>query len=265
MPTSLTEIKAQLDKTQQALSSISAAIDMLEPLPVEQAIDMAMGTPTEDQLAKMNRYRPVGSAPYTKDEVVTVPIKASHNLIQLSGLMAWHPDAIKAMARMLIDRPHIVDHEWDQVGGAIGFFYDAQVLSSDTAPAADMDMNGQYDLNQQIVSKYGYHRLILHACLQAGTPAVDAYRFRRLGDVSTGNLVTPDYICPIDDKLFSDEECAYLPPTDWILWMAENGELTDEEMSLIAPYMLRTGVVYGVETSAVVVGNLPGAGVLRAG
>jgi hypothetical protein len=262
---SLAEIKEQLSKTQQALDGISEAIDMLEPLPVETDASLAMGTPTDEQLAKMNRYRPAGSAPYTKDEVVTVPIKASHNLIQLSGLMAWHPDAIKAMATMLIDRPHIVDHEWDEVGGTIGFFYDSQILSSNTAPAADMAMNGQYDLNQQIVNKYGYHRLILHACLQAGTPAVDAYRFRRLGDVSTGNLVTPDYICPIDDKLFTDEDCPYLPPTSWILWMAEQGELSDEEMALIAPYMLRTGVIYGVETSSVVVGNLPGAGVLRAG
>jgi hypothetical protein len=152
---SLAEIKEQLSKTQQALNGISEAIDMLEPLPVETDVSLAMGTPTDEQLSKMNRYRPVGSAPYARDEVVTVPIKASHNLIQLSGLMAWHPDAIKAMATMLIDRPHIVDHEWDEVGGTIGFFYDSQVLSSDSAPAADMAMNGHYDLNQQIVSKYG--------------------------------------------------------------------------------------------------------------
>ena len=262
----LTVTKDDLENSRDGLlNSLNGAVDMLSPIPMEPALDMAMGTPTDDQLAKMNRYRPKGSKEYSRDEVVTIPIRASHNLIQLSGLMAWHPDALKMMAQKLVDRPHIVDHDWDDAGGSIGFFYDAQVISEPSAPAVDMDMNGRYDLNRMVVEKYGYHRLILSACLQRNSPAVDAYRFRRLGDVSTGNLVYPSYICPIDDRDFADPECMYLPPTEYVLAMAEMGMLSDEEMALIAPYMLRSGVFYGVETSAVVVGNLPGAGVVRNG
>lgn len=261
----LSAIRDELDKTQQALADITKAMDMLDPIPAMPATDLRMGMPTDEQLSKMNRYRPVGSEPYSADEVVTIPIQASHNLIQLSGLMAWHPRAIAAMARYLVDRPHIVDHEWDEVSGSVGFFYDSQVITATDAKPEEMDMNGAYDLNKDIIDRYGYHRLILHACVQKNSPVVDAYRFRRLGDVSTGNLVYPSYICPLDDKNFEDSDCPYLPPTPWILMLAEAGELSEEEMALIAPYMLRDGVFYGVETSAVVVGNLPGAGVVRAG
>lgn len=261
----LSSIRDELDKVQAAIGQLTGQLEALDPMPIEPALDLRMGPPTDEQLEKMNRYRPVGSPSYTRDEVVSIPIQASHNLIQLGGPMAWHPRALNAMAKHLVDRPHIVDHEWDEVSGSVGFFYDSMVLSDTTAPATAMDLNGQYDLNKMVVEKYGYHRLILFACVQAGSPAVDAYRFRRLGDVSTGNLVVPSYICPMDDRDFTDPECVWLPPTDWIMYLAENDELSPEEKELIAPYMLRDGVVYGVETSAVVVGNLPGAGLVRQG
>lgn len=261
----ITEIKDALEKVQDAISSALQATDALEPAPVTPSADLRMGRPTEEQLVKMNRFRPAGTDEYTADDVVTVPIVASHNLIQLSGLIAWHPRALTAMANLLVDRPHVINHDWDDVGTSVGFFYDSEILKSDTASPQDLALNGEFETNQMIVNKYGHQQLILHACIQKNTPAVDGYRFRRLGDVSTGNLVYPSYICPIDDLDFADENCPYLPPTDWMLYMAEEGELSDEEMQLIAPYMMRDGVFYGVETSAVVVGNLPGAGVVKAG
>ena len=263
---SLTQIRDELDKIQAAVAdAIQKQTDGIEPTPTVPTRDLRMGRPTDEQLAKMNQYRPVGADEYTADEVVTVPVVASHNLIQLSGLISWHPRALAAMANVLVDRPHIINHDWDDAGTSVGFFYDSEILKTDNAPAKDLSMNGQYETNQMVVGKYGYQRLILHACIQASTPAVDGYRFRRLGDVSTGNLVYPDYICPLDDLSFADENCPYLPPTDWTLWMAEQDKLSEEEKALIAPYMMRDGVFYGVETSAVVVGNLPGAGVVRAG
>lgn len=261
----ITAIRDELDKVKGSLETLLKAVDLFEPLPIERDATLRMGSPTDDQLAQMNRYRPAGSDEYKRDEVVTIPLRASHNLIQLSGLIAWHPRAIAAMGQKLVDRPHLVDHDWDSVSGSIGFFYDSQVIVENALPLMDGAMNGKEDVNRMIVEKYGYHRLILHACIEKGSPAESAYRFRRLGDVSTGNLVIPSYICPIDDRDFSDPECPYLPPTEWILAMAEAGELSPEEMQLIAPYMMRDGVFYGVETSAVVIGNLPGAGVVRNG
>jgi hypothetical protein len=39
------------------------------------------GVPTDEQLAKMNRFRPLDMPPYTTDEVTTVCLRASHNLL----------------------------------------------------------------------------------------------------------------------------------------------------------------------------------------
>lgn len=261
----LTEVRQKIQgkSLKDLLKSETQDID---PFPTEPGTGFKVGPPSDSQLEKMNLYRPVGIEPYTREEVYTVPILATHNLLHTisDGRCAWHPDVINQMGPRMVNRPHITDHDWWSVGSVLGFFYDFDFIETDTAPAAVLDAAAWGEYNRLIIENNGYQRVILHSCIQANSPAIDAIRFKRLADASTGSLHDTKYICPHDGLDFRDPKCQWIAPTSYILWLLDKGRLSDEEKAAIAAFIWKGGrFIQGVETSSVVVGNLAGTGILE--
>jgi hypothetical protein len=218
----------------------------------------AMGAPSPEQLAKINEYRRDGLPPWTASDLVSVPIRASHNLLS-HNRMAWTPASLADMALGMPGKPYLKDHEWENLGSALGFIYEAELLHSPIAPAALL--KGEYgENNRTIVAKEGFYQLILHVAIEATHEIVREIELRRADGVSTGTLTHGIYICPLCEIEFPCGQ--HLPPTWEILQTKRRGELTPEEAEAIAPYIIRDGNYYCCETSQVNVPNLPETRVL---
>ncbi|MGL5060454.1 MAG: hypothetical protein ACRC62_10785 [Microcoleus sp.] len=217
-----------------------------------------MRSPTPEQLAKINQYRREGTPPFTASQFVTVPMRASHNLMSHSN-MAWAPASLADMALGMPTKPYIKDHDWENLDAAMGFVYDAELLQSMVAPAEFLQ--GEYaDRNRQILAKDGFFQLILHVAIEATHPIVRDIELRKVNGVSTGTLTKGIYLCPSCDLEFPCGQ--HLPPTNGIMDLKRRGELTEEEAAAIAPYIVRDGNFWSCEISQVNVPNLPGTNIL---
>ena len=234
------------------------------------------GSPDPTTLDLMNEFRPVGSQAYERDEIVSVPLMASNNLLWRSNGI-WSPNALMTLAA-LFQRDAADghrDHWWSSTDKVYGFVYSSQLFISSEAPD---DMLGRGNvmkgyltdpdtraIDQEIVNRDGYIQLVLHVAVQSSLPVVDAFRFRRIGDVSIGCLTDGKYICPIDGTYFGSksymrcEHGHYMP--HWLVRYF----VDDEEQNMIAPYYIRDGVTDAIEVSSVIAGDVPAANVVRQG
>jgi hypothetical protein len=218
----------------------------------------SMRSPSSTQLDKINQYRREGLAPFTSSDVVSIPMRASHNLMSHSN-MAWAPASLADMALGMPGKPFLRDHEWEELDAAMGFIYEAELLHSLIAPAEFLQ--GEYgDRNRQIIAKNGFYQLILHVAVEATHPIIRDIEMRRANGVSTGTLTKGIYSCPLCDVEFPCGQ--HLPPSGWIMFLKQIGELTEEEIASIAPYIVRDGNFWSCEVSQVNVPNLPGTCVI---
>jgi hypothetical protein len=217
-----------------------------------------MRSPSPEQLAKINQYRREGLPPFTASDVITIPMRASHNLLS-HGRDAWTPASLANMALTMPGRPFLKDHDWDALDASMGFIYEAELLHSMIAPAEYLE--GEYaEGNRQIIAKHGFYQLILHVAVEATHPIVQEIEMRRADGVSTGTLTKGIYICPTCDVEFPCGQ--HLPPSGWIMYLKRMGELTEEEVAAIVPFMYRDGNYWSCEVSQVNVPNLPGTCIL---
>ena len=230
------------------------------------------GTPTDEQLAKINVHSPL--EPLTAEQVVTVPFLASNNLLWHSN-GAWTVPSLHAMGELLIGRKHMLNHEWYDSTQGVGKIYDYSLIYSDEAPDSAINVAGMGKENQYIVERGGYARLILHCYFEAESDIVSDLKYGRMDDVSTGVMTSgaDSFICPVCSERFGrtirfnekDEEgrgiCPHSIPTPFMLWWY--GE-DNEEMNFARFYYreltLETG--HGIELSSVGVPDLPLAGTL---
>jgi hypothetical protein len=220
---------------------------------VQQDNLYTMRSPFADQLAKINQYHRSGLPPFTASQVISIPMRASHNLMSHSN-MAWAPASLADMALGMPGKPFLKDHDWDRLDAALGFIYESELLHSAVAPVEFLQ--GEYaERNRQIIAKEGFYQLILHVAVEATHPLVQDIELRRADGVSTGTLTKGIYSCPLCEVEFPCGQ--HLPPTSWIMFLKRMGELTAEEEASIAPYIIRDGNFWCCEVSQVSVPQLP--------
>ena len=228
---------------------------------VFQAQIQPMGKPLPEQLRLMNQYRPMGMTPYTADDMVSVPLMASNNLLTW-GLSRWAIAAIQKMADTYPGKPMLLDHSDYSVKESVGFVYDAQVIYSNAVPQDVLDGAGESEYNSIVARSEGFYQLVAYAAIAANHPIIDALNYGRVGNVSTGCITDGTYRCPLDNTVFNMRtmrcsEGHYHP-------IAAMYGMTDPDDE-IAPYYIKDGVISSYELSFVVAGNLPAASIPKAG
>lgn len=240
-----------------AQDAVKKALDRLEEEILQQT-----GQASGEDLDLINQFRPLGLPPYQEGEMLSVEIRASHNLIW-ADRQAWTINVLEQFAQDYPGKAYILDHDsWDS-DRVIGFVYKAELRRSSTAPEKILDNRGFGDLNREIVERDGFVELILYTAVQRGTPIEQNIRYRRYSQVSTGGWVWSQNICPLCNVEFEEEACPHIPPTPWTMWLASEGYLDGDELALIAPYIIKDAdLVDVVELSQVVAGNLGTAEIL---
>lgn len=217
--------------------------------------------PTEEELAKINRYVPDGMRLLDADEVAVVPIMASDNLLNRS-LGKWGLDGLRSLASLAIGKPVMLNHDWEDVLTTNGRIFDARVAqctNADTIKAA-IAQAGNDRWNRSVVDKEGYWCLILDAYFPIWSSAPDKIRMGTFDSVSLGAFRFDwDKVgCPICELPFSNKECPHAPP------VFDDGIFFGPESENVAPYYIRPVPFDLGEVSFVTVPNLPRAGVLNA-
>ncbi|MBW4580710.1 MAG: hypothetical protein KME42_14185 [Tildeniella nuda ZEHNDER 1965/U140] len=216
-----------------------------------------MGQPEPWQLDQMNKFRPKGMKPYTADQMVSVPMLASHNLMSFSNGV-WDDQSIESMAAFFPGKPMNLNHSWEDVQQNVGFVYSAYAIQTPDAPVNILNAADYFDINRSIVANHGFQFLLTYAAFPADSPAVNAIGYGMAKDVSTGGITDSTMICPLCDGEFFTDECdGHMPPHPMLLFF-----LGDEEGIDWAPYYIRAGFHTAVELTLCVSGNLPGAEVL---
>jgi hypothetical protein len=215
--------------------------------------------PTDEQLALMNRWKPSGQPDYVANELLSVPILASTNMLR-HDMTVWTEKALQSMAATYGGESFMLNHDWGDVKQAIGFVYDSEIIR---IPAGGivvknllMDMSINADVDEMVYDKQGFIGVICYAAIPAESSAAGAIRYRQLSDVSTGGMFNrAKYICPLCGGDFGPED-EHWPPSDFTYWLAEQGDLDPE---LIAPFVWKDGWHNSFELSFVTVGNVPQA------
>lgn len=232
---------------------------------IDTIMDFSFGMPDDDQLLKMNRYRPKGAKPYAKEEMMTCSFIASDNLLSYSNAV-WGVNELDTMAKYYCGKPMLPDHDDMRVLGTMGFIYDAVVVKTDIYIPIDADNPRELIKEEKdIVKRDGHIRLMLSAAFPASSIICDLIRYRQVSDVSTGVFTKGISRCPLDGTLFNEYavcEKGHIMPHPYILMFAD---LDEEEKKKLAPYYIREGVVDVQELSFVVDGNLPDASIPIAG
>jgi hypothetical protein len=212
------------------------------------------GYPNPPQLAKINQLAPLGLT-YSEDEVWTIPILATNNLIG-HNLGCWDLESIETMAKEFIGRPLTLDHEWYDVEDVMGIIYDSRIVYQQRPPAVFMDMISR-QLNEMIVEMFGFSQLILYCSIPTQTESASKVKYKQLIDTSIGGYTNGSFYCPLCTKeygekiSFEDKRCPHHPPT-----MFNSFNYKEDE---IAPFYIRGGFTDAVELSYVLQGNIPSA------
>jgi hypothetical protein len=215
-----------------------------------------ISNPTPEQLAVINSHGPRG-VKYAAEDVIMVPILASHNLVAHSNL-TWSIAALEDMAREFPGKPIELDHAWWSIEKAVGFIFEAFVLRAANAPIEIIEANDNGAKNREILNRDGFAFLIQYAAFPVTSAALQAIKTNLARDVSTGVFTDGEIYCPICNVSFDDPRCPHMPPYQMLLWW-----FGDDEDVEFAPYYIVDRVVSAVETSLVISGDVPGAEVLR--
>lgn len=218
--------------------------------------------PTEEELAKINQWRPRGSPEYDANELLTVPILASNNLLH-SELMKWDLNAIESMVASYYGKDFMLNHDWMDVKQTFGFIYDAELwhiprLSSQQV-ATLINLSPNPEVDKETLTKEGYYQVILYGAIEASHPIASEIRYRRKSDISVGGYFHGDWICPLCQSSFSDKACKHYPPSWLASMLVAFGEIEPED---VAPYYIRSGRMDSVEVSLVFAGACKEAGII---
>lgn len=220
-----------------------------------------MGAPSAEQLVLINQYRPLGTPEYTAGEIVSVPLMASNNLLTW-GQSRWSIQSLEKMAETYPGKPLALDHPWG-VKDTVGFVYESQVIQSNAVPQSVLEGAGEGINNSIVIQAEGFYQMVCYAAVEASQPILDAIRYGRVNNVSTGCITEGIYICPLDGTRFGSksnmrcEEGHYMPhPYIWV---------EEEDQDMLAPYYIKDGVISSHELSFVLTGNLPAASIPKAG
>jgi hypothetical protein len=213
--------------------------------------------PTEEELTQINQYRPRGTEPYVQQEVYTVPLLASNNLMH-SSLAVWDKTALETMVASYLGKDLMMDHSWDDSLKDFGFVYDAELWHipkpSNESISRILVESPSPDIDKEIIDRDGLYQVVCYAAIEASHPLVSEIKYRRKADVSIGGHFRGDYICPLCESSFSDEDCPHYPPVFPFTWFADPEDL--------APYYIRAGEVVSLELSFVFSGNCVQAGII---
>ena len=225
-------------------------------------LDLRAGQPSDKQLAIINQYRNAGSPEYTSAELYQFPTLASDNLLHHNNSQ-WGKKALESMARTLVGKDFLLNHEWEDSKQIQGIVFDSAIVSiSDLSLSTKLFLT-ESSSNQiqdlEILSKEGYEALILWVAVEANTGIASDIVYLRQSDLSVGGYASLDYICPLCNISFNSDECPHIIPDPVYMYMMDI-EKDDEDL---APYYIRDGEFQGVELSMVVSGNCPRAKILR--
>jgi hypothetical protein len=212
------------------------------------------GTPSNKAMNAINQLLPNGADKLTAEQVISVPFIAADNLINRS-YDKWDIPSLATMAAMLPGLPAMLDHDWDDISKIWGTIYNAELVQSNSAPNAALDRAGNLENNRKIVATEGFSQVVFEVFATVDSPVVRALQGGHPGSISTGGFRFRDYVCPLCNTSFSDEEnCLHVPPDNW--WRLPGTHAT------IAPYAIRVGMFDIGEASIVSIPNLPNAGII---
>ncbi len=211
-----------------------------------------MRQPTPAELEIINKLLPESGEPLTDRDIIVETIVATDNLISRSK-SKWHKDALAQLAELAIGISFTADHDWSNVDKTMGRVFAAKVVRCDSAPADLLDRCGEKTNNlQAIKDDGGYFTLEFDVFLDLNSLAARAIRYGIISAVSIGGFDYTDVHCPLCNTSFFDKQCPHGVPDSWYC--------EDEDM---APYYERKDVIDLGEISAVLIGNIPGAGIKR--
>lgn len=215
--------------------------------------------PTEEQLAMVNRYKPYGQPDYDKQEILSVPILASSNLLRWD-MTVWTEKALHSMSATFPGQALMINHDWDDVRSSLGFVYDSEIVKipNQSTPAKEflLDLSINSDVDSELFDKTGFSAVIAYAAIAADSPTAGAIRYRQLADVSTGGMfLGRKYICPLCGGDFGGEDAHY-PPGGYSQFLVQAGEIDADE---VAPFAWVDGWHQSQEVSFVTMGNVPQA------
>jgi hypothetical protein len=212
------------------------------------------GTPSNKAMNAINQLLPNGADKLTAEQVISVPFIAADNLINRS-YDKWDIPSLATMAAMLPGLPAMLDHDWDDISKIWGTIYNAELVQSNSAPNAALDRAGNLENNRKIVATEGFSQVVFEVFATVDSTVVRALQGGHPGSISTGGFRFRDYVCPLCNTSFSDEEnCLHVPPDNW--WRLPGTHAT------IAPYAIRVGMFDIGEASIVSIPNLPNAGII---
>lgn len=225
-------------------------------------LDLRAGQPSEQQLKLINQYRNAGTPEYTSSELYQFPTIASDNLLHHNNSQ-WSKRALESMARSLVGKDFLLNHEWGDSNQIKGLVYDSALVSIEDLSLStklfltDSSANPNQDL--EILTKEGYEAVILWVAIEANSAINSDVVYLRQSDLSVGGYASLDYICPLCNVSFNNDECPHWIPDPMYMWIMG----IDHNDPDLAPYYIRDGEFNGVELSLVVSGNCPRARILR--
>lgn len=217
---------------------------------------------TDEDMALINRFRPLGAAPLTAGEVASIPIVVADTTIGRSG-DRWDRREIETMVRLVVGNAFMPDHDWDEVMGIEGKIYKSAIARIDpSAPSLDaIGLRG--DNLQAALADGGIWACVAWAYLPSDSPWLDKIRFGAQ-KISLGGFYISHLECPICKTSFSDPNCqgaGHVPKTPDMrdpntLSMWESAGFT------IVPYAQMRGLYSSCEVSIVFAGMNPTATVI---
>jgi 2'-5' RNA ligase len=254
------EEEEEEEKSRFFVGKVSANLKHLAPTAANKVRSMYWGTPTPEDLARINL---ITMQEWEASDWEIVPFKMSDNLIWRSK-GKWHPNVLAQMPLEMVCRPIIFDHNWYDSTPSVGLIVDAFLHVESVVPkyfARDKKAN------ESILKKEKYQSVYALGAFHADMrPIINGLKSRRYNDVSTGSLIyegklicphcSEDYGFDVDFRMVDEQGnwvCPHLPP-----------EIGSSDTDLpVMEYIVYDGLYDGIELSLCLAGNLPLAGVVR--
>ena len=235
--------------------------DMEEPQELEMT---EYRSPTAEELTKIAQYSPSKYGALEPDDFAVASILVADNLLNRS-LGKWDVRGLNALAKMIIGKPVMLDHDWDNTRKVIGRVFDASVVNATNQATIQSAIN-QADnkrWNQAIYDKEGYIVLVAECYFSAedeGDGVAEKIKIGLLDTVSLGGFrfYFDQIKCPICEVPFSDPTCPHFAPLPELMyWLPD-----DVDPEQIAPYYIRPKPFDLAEVSFTCFPNLPSTGVI---
>lgn len=290
------EIEKKLDDQAAAIESlrdaVQAALDTHLKVEItadsepeeddDDQLDYRMGTPSERQLAQINKVLGRDSS---ADDWFVCAFHASNVLLDLD-LRAWDESALYQMAIDAVGRPILLDHSWQSAASSQGFIHTVLLVKDKDVDPSMLSGAGHEDYNKEIIEQNGgLLWLYLGACMPKNSEAAEAIASRKYIDSSTGTILhSPVFICPdctrdhrranpgskesiaftdykINEKGQREALCPHLIPSRFMFSWFDEDELAQMNFARYAVLTSATTSKF-VENSICVQGCLPKAGIL---